>query len=76
MSFREAIDYGLVHEIRSALFPADADLSVINEDGSQGTIKKVPVGVVEQPQIVRHGTAPAIQSFTESAVLNHGTFFQ
>jgi ATP-dependent Clp protease protease subunit len=27
----EAKDYGLVHEIKSVLFPADADLSVINE---------------------------------------------
>jgi len=74
---REAIEYGLVHEVRPVLFPAGADLSVINEDGSHGAFKQPPLGVVPSPQVrvAQHVTGPAVQSFTKSVTLNHGTFF-
>lgn len=58
----EAKDYGLVHEIKSELFPIDADLSVIGEivgPGSQGPF-----------QI----TLPPGQAYTRSADLDYGTF--
>jgi hypothetical protein len=41
----EAKDYGLVHEIRSSLFPEDADFSVVHEiSGPQ------PQGQISIPQ--------------------------
>ena len=84
----EAIKYGLVHEIQAALFPADADLSVIHEDGSQSSFKQagphqmpVPQFVIPpqlaaiQPQHIQHVTVPSVQAFTEPDNANHGTFF-
>jgi ATP-dependent protease ClpP protease subunit len=74
---QEAMKYGLVHEVRTMLFPAEADLCIINEDGTCSSFKQPPFGVVPQPPfgVVQHVTAPATQSFTESEVMNHGTFF-
>lgn len=66
---QEAITYGLVHEVRSQLFPANADLSVVNEDGTTLTSKPAPVPVI------KHVTEPATQAFTTSNVLDHGTYF-
>lgn len=66
---QEAIKYGLVHEVRSYLFPANADLSVVNEDGTSATSKPAPVPVI------KHVTEPATQAFTTSDTLAHGTFF-
>lgn len=58
----EAKDYGLVHEIKSELFPIDADLSVIGE-------------LVGQPQQSPFQiTMPVVQAFTRSQDLDHGTF--
>jgi ATP-dependent Clp endopeptidase proteolytic subunit ClpP len=56
----EAKDYGLVHEIKSELFPVDADLLVIGENIGQ----QVPLKM----------TMPVVQAFTRSDDLNYGTF--
>lgn len=58
----EAKDYGLVHEIKSELFPIDADLSVIGE----------LVGQPQQPPF--QITMPVVQAFTRSQDLDYGTF--
>jgi len=58
----EAKDYGLVHEIKSALFPIDADLSVIGE--ITGQAQQGPF----------HVTMPVVQAFTKSKDLDYGTF--
>lgn len=60
----EAKDYGLVHEIKSSLFPIDADLSVIGElshNQQQGV--QIPFGV----------TLQQIQAYTRSADLDFQT---
>jgi ATP-dependent Clp protease, protease subunit len=68
----QAKDYGLVHEIRSNLFPLGADLTVINEDISVG--HPVPQAVqFPLPIQFQHFTAPVIQSFTSPDSLGHGT---
>lgn len=61
LSPTEAKDYGLVHEIKSALFPIDADLSVIGEmvpNQPQGL--QIPFGITVQP----------VQAYTRSADLD------
>ena len=57
----EAKDYGLVHEIKSELFPIDADLSVIGEVAGQ-----------TQPGPFQI-TIPQVQAFTRSQDLDYGT---
>ena len=60
----EAKDYGLVHEIKSALFPIDADLSVIGEmSQNQPHGVQIPFGITVQPA----------QSYTRSADLDFQT---
>ena len=54
LSPHQAKDYGLVHEIQSALFPVDAQLAVIGE----------PVQI-PPPRIV-HASSPIVQAFTRS----------
>jgi ATP-dependent Clp endopeptidase proteolytic subunit ClpP len=68
----EAVEYGLVHEVRSELFPLGADLTVINEDIS--VAHAVPQAVqFPLPFHVQHFTAPAIESFTCPSNQNTGT---
>ena len=50
----EAKDYGLVHDVTSALLPADAQLAVIGE----------PLGAPQQ--MILHATAPLVQAHTRS----------
>jgi len=57
----EAKDYGLVHEIKSALFPIEADLSVIGEIAGQ------------TQQGPFHVTIPTVQAVTKSKDLDYGT---
>lgn len=57
----QAKEYGLVHKIKSELFPVDAEIEVIRELQSQ------------TQQIPLRFTAPNIQGFTESDDLNYGT---
>lgn len=49
----EAKDYGLVHEIKSELFPNDADFSVIGEQFSPQGIQQIgfPMPIPMNPQI-------------------------
>lgn len=54
----QAKDYGLVHEIQSALFPAGADLAVIGEP------------LQRSQQAVAQVTAPPAQAFTQSRDLD------
>lgn len=54
LSPNQAKDYGLVHDIESALFPADAKLAVIGE----------PIQT-QQPKIV-HASSPLVQAHTRS----------
>lgn len=59
---QEAKDYGLVHDVKSHLFPLDADLSVIGEIQQQ------------QPQILQFQptgvTLPTVQAHTRSSDLD------
>jgi ATP-dependent Clp endopeptidase proteolytic subunit ClpP len=57
----EAKEYGLVHEIKSELFPIDADLSIIGE--LVGQAQPGPFQI----------TMPAVQAFTRSEDLDHVT---
>jgi len=59
----EAKDYGLVHEIKSALFPLEADLSVIGE-----LIQNQQPGPFQM-------SMPPIQAFTRSQDLDIGTIY-
>lgn len=57
----QAKDYGLVHEIKSELFPLDADLSVIGE-------------LIQQQQpFPFQMTVPVVQAYTRSRDLDIGT---
>ena len=61
LSPQQAKDYGLVHDIQSTLFPADAQLAVIGE----------PVQV--QPPRIVHATTPLVQAVTRSWDLDVST---
>jgi hypothetical protein len=66
----EAKDYGLVHEIRSELFPMGADFITINEDIA--VQQAMPPGF---PFQIQHCTTPNVQGFTTSLMQDHGTYF-
>ncbi len=70
---QEAKDYGLVHEIKSDLFPAGADLSVVGEQPQQIQIP-LPHGLIA-PGPVQHMTVSEVKGFTVSTSLRHGTYF-
>lgn len=74
---QQAKDYGLVHEIKSDLFPADADLSIVGENvvQSQPFQFQIPQPGILNPQ-VKHMTAPDVKAFTQSAALDYGTLFE
>jgi len=68
----EGKDYGLVTEIRSDLFPAGADLTVINEDVSVGQPVPIPI----QPGLpirIQHSTEPNTSSVSEPVTENNTT---
>ena len=65
----EAKVYGLVHEVRSELFPIDANVIAINEDVGV----KPAIGGIHLP--VQHMSAPLVQSFTDSFNNHSGTYF-
>jgi hypothetical protein len=62
LSPNQAKDYGLVHEIESVLFPADAELAVIGEPAQKAQLKVV------------HATAPMVQAYTR--LRDHGVLAQ
>ena len=74
---QQAKDYGLVHEIKSDLFPADADLSIVGENvvQPQPFQIQIPQPGILSPQ-VQHMTAPDVKAFTRSAALDYGTLFE
>jgi hypothetical protein len=76
---QEAKDYGLVHEIKSELFPIDADLSVVNEIPPQQQMGlPIPGGLaIPIPQVrLQHFTAPQVEGITKSSELFYGTYFE
>lgn len=79
---QQAKDYGLVHEIKSELFPIDADLSVVGEDILQQQAMQialpqpVPGQKVQIPiKMPQHMTQPNVEAFTRSVDLDYGTYF-
>jgi ATP-dependent protease ClpP protease subunit len=74
---QEAKDYGLVHEIKSDLFPIDADLSVIGEttQPAQPMQFTLPIPGPGQQIQGQHLTAPQVNGITKSDSLYHGTYF-
>jgi ATP-dependent protease ClpP protease subunit len=71
----EAKDYGLVHEIKSELFPIDADLSVVSEDLAYAQQVTLPNPPQHPPKPLPHATVPVLQSFTRPSNSDNGTFF-
>ena len=74
---QEAKDYGLVHKIKSDLFPADADLSVVGEMGQQP--QPLQIQIPQRPipgSQIQHITVPDVTAFTRSASLDYGTYFE
>jgi ATP-dependent protease ClpP protease subunit len=74
---QEAKDYGLVHEIKSELFPIDADLSVVGEivQPAQPMQFTLPIPGPGQQIQVQHLTAPQVEGITKADSLYHGTYF-
>ncbi|MGD0596580.1 MAG: ATP-dependent Clp protease proteolytic subunit [Sedimentisphaerales bacterium] len=74
---QEAKDYGLVHEIKSELFPIDADLSVIGEIPQVAQPMQFPLPILGPGQQiqVQHLTTPLVGGITKSDSLHHGTYF-
>jgi ATP-dependent protease ClpP protease subunit len=74
---QEAKDYGLVHEIKSELFPLDADLSVIGEIPQQIQPMQLAFpGIIPGQQIqVQHLTTPPTEGISKSDSLFNGTIF-
>jgi ATP-dependent Clp protease protease subunit len=73
---QEAKDYGLVHEIKSSLFPVDADLSVVGElHGPQPQIQFAVPQAPGQHIKVQHLTIPKVEGITKSSSDDHGTYF-
>jgi hypothetical protein len=78
LNAQEAKDYGLIHEIKSELFPLDADLSVIGE----GIVQQPPQIQLAVPKQllpggpVQHVSVPGEQAYTKSSSLDIGTRFE
>jgi len=74
---QEAKDYSLVHEIKSELFPIDADISVVGEivQPAQPMQFTLPIPAPGQQIQVQHLTAPKVEGVTKSDSLYHGTYF-
>ena len=74
----EAKDYGLIHEIKSELFPQDAQIIVIGENNNQPRMN-LPNGLpfpfpIQLPiQLPSGFTAPVVQGFTQSEDLRYFT---
>lgn len=83
---QEAREYGLVHEIKSELFPAGADIAVVGEISPESTpaplIQQIPMQMLQQPkgapqfsQQNIHMTEPDVISFTVAEGILNGTYF-
>jgi ATP-dependent Clp protease, protease subunit len=78
LNAQEAKDYGLIHEIKSELFPADADLSVVGEGIAQQQ-QQVQFAIPKQlipGAPVQHVSVPGVQAYTRSSSLDIGTCFE
>lgn len=66
----QAKKYGLVHDIKSALFPPGADLSIVDESTAP---KAQPAHQIQIPiqMPVQHFTTPVVESFTNRESTNH-----
>ncbi len=69
----EAQTYGLVHEVKSALLPADADLITIGEDMVLPMPQAVPLSF---PPNQQHLSIPLTNGYTHLFDYNYGTYFQ
>jgi ATP-dependent Clp endopeptidase proteolytic subunit ClpP len=85
----EAKDYGLIHEIKSELFPKDAPMIVIGENHGTNQLNQIPQGfpfpipngfplpIQIQPQLQnptnKSFSEPLINGFTQSDELNYST---
>ena len=72
---QEAKDYGLVHEIKSELFPIDADLSIVGEIAQSIQPMQGALPNPGQQIQVQHFTAPQVEGITKSESLDYGTYF-
>jgi len=82
----EARDYGLVHEIKTDLLPAGADLSVVGEKGLQQQPQQIQIPIPIQPpapaqpgvpgEHVKHMTKPDVEAFTDVGGIDYGTYFE
>ncbi len=72
---QEAKDYGLVHEIKSELFPANADLSIVGEAIAQQP-QQLQIAIPKQlvpGAPVQHVSLPKEEAYTRSSSLDIGT---
>jgi ATP-dependent Clp protease protease subunit len=69
----QAIEYGLVHEITSVLFPAGADLVIINESSAQQGSQQIQFPI-RLP--IRNVTAPSTEGFSGSRLDGDATQFR
>ena len=87
---QEAKDYGLVHDIKSELFPAGADILVVGEDVAMPNMGipapmspqqiNIPLQTLQgippqSPQASLHITEPNVNAFTISDGIDNGTYF-
>jgi ATP-dependent Clp endopeptidase proteolytic subunit ClpP len=70
----EAKNYGLVHEIKSELFPLDAQLIVIGENMQMQQGLQLPNGIQLPINLPFGYSSPLIEGFTKSDDLNFVTF--
>jgi ATP-dependent protease ClpP protease subunit len=75
---QEAKYYGLVHDIKSDLFPMNADLSVVGENIPQAQQVTIPLPQPGPGQQIRiqHHTVPDVRGVTRSEQLDNGTHFE
>jgi hypothetical protein len=72
---QQAMEYGLVREIRSELYPMDADLSVIGEASEQQPAAFPAPGVpgaAFPPTRAQHFAPPRIERTSGSAAMSSG----
>lgn len=67
----EAITYGLVHEIKSELFPVNADLVSIGEN----TLQAQPIQIPSQQVQIQHMATPEIEGFSNPINYDYGIYF-
>ena len=69
----QAVEYGLVHEISSVLFPAGADLTIIDEATAPQTMPQQIQIPIQMP--MQHFTEPTAQGASTPDSVDGGTVF-